>query len=176
MYDQWPWKCYILLINRYHYKNGLAYLIHRRHEDEGRSLIFDVKQKSRKSLSSSKMLRQLFCQFHQHFMRAFFVRKCFAQLFSSYVLVKKALSYEKRTLKMLMKLTPCWKSKVATCILRWVFHFPFRYAENACVLRTIDTYLQAVWANPRIISSKQGKNAMLWVAFWLGIFLLDDAI
>jgi len=26
------------------------------------------------------------CQFHQHFMHAFFVRKCFAQLFSSYVL------------------------------------------------------------------------------------------
>jgi len=30
------------------------------------------------------------CQFHQHFARAFFVRKCFAQLFSSYILAKKS--------------------------------------------------------------------------------------
>ena len=37
---------------------------------------------------------------------------------------------------------------------------PFTHAENACVLRTIDTYLQAVWANSRLISSNQGKNAM----------------
>ncbi len=26
------------------------------------------------------------CQFHQHFTQAFFVQKCFAQLFSSYIL------------------------------------------------------------------------------------------
>ena len=35
----------------------------------------------------------------------------------------------------------------------------FTHAENACILRTIDTYLQAVRANPRFISSNQGKNA-----------------
>jgi len=37
-------------------------------------------------------------------MRAVFVRKCFAQLFSRYVLAKKALTYEKRVRKMLVKL------------------------------------------------------------------------
>ena len=50
-------------------------------------------------------------------------------------------------------------------------HFPFQHAENACVLRTIGIYLQAVWANPRFISSNQGKNATLCVAISLGIFL-----
>jgi hypothetical protein len=47
-----------------------------------------------------------FGQFHQYFVHAFFVRKSFRQLFSSYVLAKKALSYEKNRRKMLMKLTP----------------------------------------------------------------------
>jgi len=36
----------------------------------------------------------------------FYVRKWFAQLFSSYVLAKKALWNEKRFCKKLMKLTP----------------------------------------------------------------------
>jgi len=49
------------------------------------------------------------CQFHQLFTRAFFIRKCFAQLFhmlfSSCVLAKKAFSYKKRARKMLTKLT-----------------------------------------------------------------------
>jgi len=30
--------------------------------------------------------------------------------------------------------------------------------KNACILRTIDIDLQAAWANPRFISSNQGKN------------------
>jgi len=45
-------------------------------------------------------------------MHTFFVRKCFAQLFSSYalakgkrILAKKALLYKKRARKMLMKYT-----------------------------------------------------------------------
>ncbi len=45
-------------------------------------------------------------QFYQRFMHALFVPKCFAQLFSSYVLAKKALLYKKRACKMLMKFTP----------------------------------------------------------------------
>jgi len=45
-------------------------------------------------------------QSHQHFTCAFFVQKCYAQLFSSYILAKKALSYEKRAHKMFMKFTP----------------------------------------------------------------------
>ena len=45
------------------------------------------------------------------------------------------------------------------------------HAENTCALRTIDTYLQAVWANSRLISSNQGKNATQCIVFWLGIFL-----
>jgi len=44
--------------------------------------------------------------------------------------------------------------------------------ENAWVLKTIDINLQAIWANPRFISSYQGKNAMLWVAFSIGKFQL----
>ncbi len=43
------------------------------------------------------------CQFHLHFMHAFFCTKVF---FSSYALAKKALLYKKRPHKMLMKLTP----------------------------------------------------------------------
>ncbi len=52
-------------------------------------------------------------QFHQHFTCAFFIRKIIAQLFFSYILAlakgfwrEKALLYEKRARKMLMKLTP----------------------------------------------------------------------
>jgi len=40
-------------------------------------------------------------QFHQHFKRTFFKRKCFAQFFSSYVLAKKALLYKNTHVK-------CW--------------------------------------------------------------------
>jgi len=46
--------------------------------------------------------------FHQHFMPAFFVRKSFWQLFSTYVTrekLPKRLLYEKGARKMLMKLT-----------------------------------------------------------------------
>jgi hypothetical protein len=39
------------------------------------------------------------CQFHQRFMRAFFVPKSFWQLFSSYILAKKALSYKNARVK-----------------------------------------------------------------------------
>ena len=39
----------------------------------------------------------------------------------------------------------------------------FTHAENACVFR-------ASWAKPRFIPSNQGKNAMLCIEFWLGIF------
>jgi len=52
-------------------------------------------------------------RFHQRYTHAFFVQnfgakkhKCFTQLFSSYVLARKALSYKKHARKMLMKLTP----------------------------------------------------------------------
>jgi len=50
------------------------------------------------------------------------------------------------------------------------------HAGNACVLRTIDIYLQALWANPRFISSNQGKNAMLCFAFSIGKFVLNFKI
>ncbi len=56
-------------------------------------------------------------KFHQHFMLPFFIRKCFAQLFSSYVFAKKALSYEKHMRKMLMKLTPGKKNFSLTKLL-----------------------------------------------------------
>jgi len=45
-------------------------------------------------------------QFYQHFTHAFFIQKCFAQLFPSYVLAKKSTFIQKRVRKMLMKLTP----------------------------------------------------------------------
>jgi len=45
------------------------------------------------------------CQFHQHFTCAFFVQKCFFANCSSRK-AAKALSYGKRTPKMLIKLTP----------------------------------------------------------------------
>jgi len=69
-------------------------------------------------------IKEILSQFHQHFLRAFFIRKSFWQLFSSYVLAKKALLYEKRTCKMLMKLTPCLKlvlnsSSVTLNIVMW---------------------------------------------------------
>jgi len=38
------------------------------------------------------------CQFHQHFTRSFFVRKCLEQLFSSYVLALSKGSWQKSTL------------------------------------------------------------------------------
>ncbi len=41
------------------------------------------------------------CQFHQHFPRAFFVRKSFLAAFSSYVLPLAKNSYEKIACKML---------------------------------------------------------------------------
>jgi hypothetical protein len=50
-------------------------------------------------------------------------------------------------------------------------HFLFTHADNAWIFRTIDIYLQAVWANPRFISSNQGKNATLQIAFSIGKFL-----
>ncbi len=39
-------------------------------------------------------------------------------------------------------------------------HFLFMDAEKAFILRTIDTSIGAGKANPRLISSNQGKNAM----------------
>jgi len=48
------------------------------------------------------------CQFHQHFMRKFFVQTSFRQLFSSTMLVEKAAEktfVQKILHKMLMKLT-----------------------------------------------------------------------
>ena len=49
---------------------------------------------------------------------------------------------------------------------------------NVCVLRTIDTNIQAVQANPRFISLNQGKNATLCIAFLVKntfIFEIRDA-
>ena len=37
------------------------------------------------------------------------------------------------------------------------------HAENASILKAIGTYIQAVKANPRFISSNQRKNAMRYV-------------
>jgi len=58
------------------------------------------------------LLRSHRCQFHHHFTCAFFIWKCFVQLFSSFVLAsgkefwkKKTILYEKRVRKMLIKLT-----------------------------------------------------------------------
>jgi hypothetical protein len=48
------------------------------------------------------ILNVVWCQFHQHFTCAFFVRKCFSLVT---FWQKKALSYKKRAHKMLMKLT-----------------------------------------------------------------------
>ena len=36
----------------------------------------------------------------------------------------------------------------------------FTHAVNDCVFGALDTYISAAWANPRFISSNQGKNAM----------------
>jgi len=47
--------------------------------------------------------RESWCQVHRHFTRAFFVRKCFAQLFSTYILALFFLA--KAAHKILMKLT-----------------------------------------------------------------------
>ncbi len=45
------------------------------------------------------------CQFHQHFTHAFFIRKCFFHQNVTREKLRKALLYEKRTRKMMMKLT-----------------------------------------------------------------------
>jgi len=44
-------------------------------------------------------------RFHKHFTRAFFAWNSFVQLFSSYILAKKTLSYKKLMARTLMKLT-----------------------------------------------------------------------
>jgi len=43
-------------------------------------------------------------------------------------------------------------------LLKLSCHFPFTPVENACILRTIDIYLKAVWAYLRFITSNQGKT------------------
>ncbi len=48
-------------------------------------------------------------QFHQHFTRAFFTRKCFAQLFSSYILVTKSPFVWKTLTK------KCWWNWLQVC-------------------------------------------------------------
>ncbi len=40
---------------------------------------------------------QIRCQFHQHFVCAFFVQKCFVQLFFGYILAKKSTFVQKNT-------------------------------------------------------------------------------
>ncbi len=47
----------------------------------------------------------------------------------------------------------------------------FTHAEIPFIFRTIDTYIQAFQANPRFISSNQGKNALKNNAFLIGILL-----
>jgi len=59
-----------------------------------------------------------YSQFHQHFTRTFFVQKCFAQLFSSYVLAKEALLYKKRWHKVLMKLIPNLRQEICHSKIR----------------------------------------------------------
>jgi len=66
----------------------------------------NVRQKFLTTLKYSILTRRFGVNFINILMRALFIWKCFAELFSSYVLGKKALLYEKRTRKMLMKLTP----------------------------------------------------------------------
>ncbi len=58
----------------------------------------------------SRSFKSIRCQFHQRFTCTFFVQKCFAQLFSSYMHVTKEklpkrLLYKKGASKMLMKFT-----------------------------------------------------------------------
>ncbi len=55
-------------------------------------------------------------------------------------------------------------------------HIPFTHVENACILSTIGTYIQAVKANPRLILSKQGKNVPQYVAFSFENFLFKIKI
>jgi hypothetical protein len=54
------------------------------------------------------------CQFHQHFSHTFFVQKCFFCQNVTREKLRKALSYEKHTHKMLMKLTPMYEFYVRT--------------------------------------------------------------
>jgi len=80
--------------------------------------VYQVKDVSYQLLFCLSMLRpwirsewtsawsRTWCQFHQRFTRAFFVRKSFRQLFSAYSLALNKLSYKKISRKMLMKLTP----------------------------------------------------------------------
>jgi hypothetical protein len=44
--------------------------------------------------------------------------------------------------------------------LKLCCHIQFKHAENTCVLRTKDTYIQSVQWNSRFILSNQGKNAV----------------
>jgi hypothetical protein len=54
------------------------------------------------------------CQFHQHFMLAFVVQKCFFHQNVTREKLSEALSYKKRARKMLMKLTldQCFSTKI----------------------------------------------------------------
>jgi len=79
------------------------------------------------------------CQFHQHFAHTFFILKCFAQLFSSYILLwqkdfgKKALSYEKWEHKMLMKLTN-GKNTIIACFKGLGFYATLAGVRVACLI------------------------------------------
>jgi hypothetical protein len=52
----------------------------------------------------------------------------------------------------------------------------FTHAEIPFIFRTKDTCVRPFQANPRFISSNQGKNAMKRNAFLIGIFLFKIEI
>jgi len=78
------------------------------------------------------LLRRYFvrCQFHQHFKLAFFIQKCFVQLFSSYSLASNFLRKNigaKADRRMLMKLT------IGSCVhSTFSFDRGSRRSSNLC--------------------------------------------
>jgi len=76
--------------------------------------------------NASKMLTR--CQFHQHFTRAFFVRKSFEQLFSAKSLALNKLLYENARIK-------CWWN-------RWQVSISSTF--DSCIFRTKGIFCQNV--------------------------------
>ncbi len=93
-----------------------------------------------------------FVQFHQHYMHTFFVRKCFFFLKSfgqsqnvTREKLCKALLYEKRLCKMLMKLTPFLHRSYQNCLtVKPRLDIPFTYEFSALLayLGKLDEYFK----------------------------------
>ncbi len=72
------------------------------------SLMLKVQQSVYQSMDfrhSSQLIKNTRCQFHQRFLRVFFVRTSFRQLFSSYIWLGAKILFEKCEHLTLMKLT-----------------------------------------------------------------------